>query len=350
MNAYQRMIEEIKKSGRVMSATYTHGPKRGMKVLRSADGRLIKAAGDESLTVDEREMADILSLSNGWEPSAAWCVSRGEESVYLEDLASRPRVFVLGCGHVARALYRVLSEMDFEIIMADERPEFAKPEDFPKAQVVCAPYEEVFPRFEESAADWYVIMTPGHEKDFVCAKNALTRRNTYVGMIGSRAKVATTHRRLKEAGISQEAIDDLHSPIGLSIGAQTPFEIAVSIAAQMIEVRRTRDVCLLEGAVESSLSEGASEDRVLATILWKRGSGPREQGTRMIISGNAPIVGTVGGGAIENAAILKAKKMLEDGSVFDTETYNMTSSGAATLGMICGGRTELMFERLEGAK
>ena len=142
------------------------------------------------------------------------------------------RLILCGGGHVSLEVAHIAQRLEFELAVIDDRPEFASPERFPMAaRVVCAPFLEALDALGSRESDYYVILTRGHAHDRDCLEHVLRGKYAYAGMIGSRTKVAAVKAALEAAGIARETLDGVHSPIGLSIGAQTPAEIAVSIAA-----------------------------------------------------------------------------------------------------------------------
>lgn len=166
----------------------------------------------------------------------------GEASV--EEAARRTagtgagRVLVFGAGHVARALAALLPALEFEYWVVDDRPEFAVPEAFPGAAgVLCTDMADAFARLQPDAEDLVVIMTRGHEHDYEVLHRALTTPAGYIGLMGSRRKIAMTRQKLEEEGFGPEQFARVSTPIGLAIGAETPEEIAVSVAAQLIAWR-----------------------------------------------------------------------------------------------------------------
>ncbi len=165
-------------------------------------------------------------------------LEKGEPLRYYEPLMRAGRVYVFGGGHVGQALVPVLASVDFRVTVYDKRKELATAEHFPAAEhVIWGEYEDIFAKVSLRPEDYVVIMTPGHESDYALLEQVLRVDTTYVGCIGSRHKIARTRQLLREAGISEEKILSVHSPIGLDIGAQTPAEIAVCIAAEMIQCR-----------------------------------------------------------------------------------------------------------------
>ena len=137
------------------------------------------------------------------------------------------------------AVEPVLRYVGFETVVCDDRPEYANRERFPLAREVrvIRDYAAAFDGMETDENSYIIIVTRGHMGDYEVLKAALQQPNAYIGMIGSRKKVAATMKQLREEGIPQEKLDAVHSPIGLNIGAETPEEIAVSICAELIAVR-----------------------------------------------------------------------------------------------------------------
>ena len=155
--------------------------------------------------------------------------------------AAPERAFIFGGGHIAAALAPILKSVGFLVVVMDDRAEFADPERFPDAaQVVCGDFRTLEKFFTFCESDYAVVITSGHIHDFEVEEQLLRRELAYIGVIGSRKKTAAVNAKLREAGISEEALAKVHTPIGLAIGAVTPEEIAVSIAAEMIQVRAER--------------------------------------------------------------------------------------------------------------
>lgn len=159
--------------------------------------------------------------------------------IYAEPLEQTLRLIIAGAGHVAVPLCRVAALCGYRVTVVDDRPEFAVSERFPDAaEVVSADFSEYFAALNIDAAMSIVIITRGHRCDEQCLHAINGRKCLYLGMIGSHHRTELVRERLREMGYAAEWIDSLHAPIGLDIGAETPEEIAVAIAAQMIAQRR----------------------------------------------------------------------------------------------------------------
>ena len=136
------------------------------------------------------------------------------------------------------ALVPVLATVGFRVVMYDNREELAKKENYPMAsEVIFGSFSDISGKVALTANDYAVVMTPGHQADYEILSKVLGSDATYIGCIGSRTKVAKTRERLKCDGYTEEDIARVHAPIGLPILAETPEEIAISIAAEMIEHR-----------------------------------------------------------------------------------------------------------------
>ena len=164
-----------------------------------------------------------------------------DEGWYAEPLVRAGTVYIVGGGHVGRALSELLPSVGFRVAVYDEREELARPENYPQAgRVVCGAFADFTKRIAVTKEDCIVIMTPGHLADRAVLLQALSTDACYIGCIGSRRKVEKTGAALREAGVSDEQLARVHAPIGLEIFAETPAEIAVSIAAELIRHRALR--------------------------------------------------------------------------------------------------------------
>jgi len=157
---------------------------------------------------------------------------------YIEQLSYSDRVYIFGGGHVAQALVPVLASVGFRCVIIEDREEFCRRELFPQAQdVQLLTQQEWEEKLHIEKSDCICIMTRGHQNDLACQAFALHTQAGYIGVIGSKRKVAFVNDQLREMGFDEQQIARIVTPIGLEIGAVTPAEIAISIAAQMIAHR-----------------------------------------------------------------------------------------------------------------
>ena len=205
-----------------------------------ADTRWESIAAEVLRRVRERIAGWLVLPLNGTAPRVTDAPEPEDGSVSLP-LPVGERVLIFGAGHIARALTPLLRTVGFHPVVFDDHPGFATAENFPQADAtICGDYEHIADYLTVTAEDYVVIMTNGHEHDFQTEVQVLRIPTAYVGVIGSRKKTAFVNRRLREAGISEEAISFVHTPVGTAIKAVTPEEIAVSITGEMICVRATR--------------------------------------------------------------------------------------------------------------
>ncbi len=162
--------------------------------------------------------------------------------IYVQGVGVPGTAYVFGAGHCGKSLVPLLSMVGFRTVIVDDRSDFANPDRFPDADSVVVPasFDGALDGLPVDKQSYLVIMTRGHAFDRAVLAQALRTEAGYVGMIGSKKKIAETFQALRERGFTDEDLGRVHAPIGISIGAETPEEIAVSIAAEIIQVRRGR--------------------------------------------------------------------------------------------------------------
>jgi xanthine dehydrogenase accessory factor len=220
----------------------------GSKMLVYADGRIAGTIGGGAMEAAVIEAAAQAiaqgaprllryELRDPGEGDLAIC--GGEAEVFVDVIAPRPTLLVVGAGHVAMPVAELGDRCGFRVVVLDDRPEMVSEARFPHAAERIS--GEIVPRLNELdlTPQWYVvIVTRGHAHDQEALRAVVGSQAAYVGMIGSRRKVRTTYDRLMAEGVPASLLERVHSPIGLDIGAQTPAEIAVSILAEIIWLRK----------------------------------------------------------------------------------------------------------------
>jgi len=273
---------------------------------------------------------------------------------FVHSFISKPRLIILGGGHVGAALCRMAALLDYRIILVDDRPAFATPQAHPEAhQLICDRFELALDALEPTPADYIVIVTRGHRYDRLCLEKSLLRKQSaYIGMIGSRKRVRAQLEEMAATGFSREEIEKVHSPIGLSIGAITEPEIALSILAEITAVRRRSgktETAALNVLSELERLEKTGERAALVTVIATMGSTPRKRGSQMIVYSDGTLKGTIGGGCSEADARREALLQLQLGqpTLF---RQRLTADAAADEGMACGGIMDLFIEPLRRTK
>lgn len=157
---------------------------------------------------------------------------------FVERLMQRPRIFLFGAGHVSTCVAPLARQVGFDITVIDDRPEFANKERFPDAEsVIVSEFKQAFDSLDISENAYILIITRGHLHDKSVLEMSLQTPAKYIGMIGSIKKRNTIYQDLISQGISKQRLEEVYSPIGIEINAQTPEEIAVSIVAELIQKR-----------------------------------------------------------------------------------------------------------------
>jgi xanthine dehydrogenase accessory factor len=166
----------------------------------------------------------------------------GQMDVYIEPIEPSPELYVIGAGHVGYHLARLAAEVGFRVHVVDDREKFANAERFPSAaEVVVDDIPSWIDRANLPSHAYAVIVTRGHTNDLEALRVLAPRQLRYLGLIGSRAKVARIYDALAADGMAPQALERVHAPIGLDIGAVTPQEIAVSILAELIAVKHGKE-------------------------------------------------------------------------------------------------------------
>ena len=163
----------------------------------------------------------------------------GTMEVYVEPILPDPTLIVFGAGHVGRCVAEIAKTLGFRIVVADDRIKYANSERFPHVDSILVDgWEEMFHKLTVTDASYLLIVTRGHEYDLACLRFALQSPAKYIGLMGSRRKVKLFFEALEKEGIGRDQLGRVHSPAGVEIGSETPEEIAVSIAAELVAVRR----------------------------------------------------------------------------------------------------------------
>jgi len=163
----------------------------------------------------------------------------GETNIFLEPIGQHSTVLIVGAGHIAQKLAPLTTLVGFQTIVLDDREDFISEVRFPAIdkRILLENFDHVFEEMNIDEQTFIVIVTRGHQFDKSVLYQALRTSAAYVGMIGSRRKIKLTFEALIKDGVSEEELSEVHSPIGLNIGAETPEEIAVSIVAELIHER-----------------------------------------------------------------------------------------------------------------
>ena len=217
----------------------------GARLLVEADGSRMGSLGDEALdTLITEHARDAFgrhaaeTVYAGPSGISLRTVS-GATAIYVEVVEAKPVFLVVGAGHVGRAMATVAKFLGFHVAVLDDREDFANAELLPEVdEVICDDFEAALDRFPINANTTIVMVTRGHKQDELSLRHCLGRGAGYIGMIGSKRRTAAVLEHLAEEGFDADELAGVHTPIGLDIGAESPEEIAISIAAEVILVRK----------------------------------------------------------------------------------------------------------------
>ncbi|MHC4571471.1 MAG: XdhC family protein [Planctomycetota bacterium] len=159
--------------------------------------------------------------------------------IFIEPICEQPMVFIFGAGHLSYYISKYAKSLNFRVTVCDDRAEFANKNRFPDADnIIVESFESVFDNITIDDNSYIVIVTKGHKCDKIVLERSVRADAKYIGMIGSKRKTLTILKKLSERGIAEEALKSVYSPIGISIGAVTPEEIAFSIVCELVKIRR----------------------------------------------------------------------------------------------------------------
>ena len=194
----------------------------------------------------EANLADPQTVLNLREPALAVLKQRKGRvieiaagiRVFFDVLTAESRLLICGAGHIAVPLVRFCREAGFKISVLDDRADFANAQRFPDCEIIEEEFSRALSDFPMNASTYVVVITRGHEHDADCLMEVLKKDTAYVGLIGSRRRVRFVLEMLEKEGIPKKRLKEVFTPIGIPIGGESPAEIALSIAAELVCVRR----------------------------------------------------------------------------------------------------------------
>lgn len=307
----------------------------------TADGSLKWESRENGFFAAYREEISCISDSG--------IILLGGRQVFADVLGHERRIVICGAGHVSIPVIKLGLMLGFRVTVLEDRPSFAdNARRAGAAEVICEDFEKGLELVEGSDDTYFVIVTRGHRYDQVCLEKIVEKPHAYIGMIGSRRRTAMVKQSLADRGADRAVLDAVYTPIGLDIGAVTPEEIAVAIAAEIIEVKNKRKrTCGYPEEIVKAIMEGEQEpvQKVLATIVARKGSAPQGVGTKMLVHRDRRCVGTIGGGCMEADVIQKAFCMMTGSSPRVRVCHvDMTGADAQEEGMVCGGAVDVLLE------
>lgn len=269
--------------------------------------------------------------------------------IFCESLGAEKKLVICGAGHVAIPIIQIGLMADFSVSVIEDRYTFANHAIRAGAnQVICEPFEQGLKKIEGDKNTYFVIVTRGHRYDQICLEEIIKKEHAYIGMIGSKVRVKKVKEQLAEKGVDVKKLEKVHTPIGLNIRAETPAEIAISIMAEIVQEKNQKKQSSgysKELLKTINADEEQIQKKVLATIISRKGSAPREVGTKMLICPDGRTVESLGGGCAEADIKIRALRILSsDKEKAELHQVDMTGWQAEDEGMVCGGIIEVFLE------
>ncbi len=221
----------------------------GMKLAVDQEGRSAGSVGDKDLdseivemcleTIKKGESTSISFTINPYASGQSETHKKNRLEMFLDLIEAPPTMIIFGAGHIALPLSRIGKTVGFRIVVVDDREDFASRDRFPEAdEIKVMDFDKSADSLNIDSTTYLVLITRGHKHDEIILRSKACEKAAYIGMIGSKRRAAAVLTSLKKDGYSQKFLDRIHTPIGVRIGSQTPEEIALSIAAEVVKVRR----------------------------------------------------------------------------------------------------------------
>ncbi len=318
--------------------TYLTGENTGAKVI-FADGEIIFTNNSK---IDWNNLTTSIPSNK-----KSQTIIIDDQKIFVEFIRQNYNVVVCGAGHVSIPVIKICKLIDLPVTVIDDRLIFTNnAKEAGADKVMYEPFEDALDKIQGDSGTFFIIVTRGHRYDQICLERIIRKENAYIGMIGSKLRVSKVLDYLEEKGISRNDLNKVYTPIGLKISAETPAEIAVSIMSEVIQVKNNKAgrTSYDEELLDAILSEKhIGIPKVIATIVSRKGSSPREVGTKMVIFKDGSVVGTIGGGCVEAEVRQKALNTI-DNQKSKLLKIDMTGIEPEDEGMVCGGIIEVFIE------
>lgn len=338
MREFFQAVSGLEPNKRNLAVTVLDGAAFGEKAFLS-DGEAIWRSSEEGFWSKPQPQLKGIQKSGVYEI--------GREQVFCEILGGEKKMVICGGGHISIPLIQMGRMLGFGIHVLEDRPKFADCARRAGAEeVTCEPFEQGLARIEGDKDTFFVTVTRGHRYDQSCLEVIVEKEHAYIGMIGSRRRAAKVKEAVIEKGKDTAVVNRVYTPIGLDIGAETPEEIAVAVMAEIIQVKNKENrYSGYPRELTEAVLNSPGQPMILATIVKRKGSAPREAGTKMLVQRDGNCVGTIGGGCAEAEIVRKALSMLHsDERQSLLHHVDLTGDDAEEEGMACGGVMDVLLE------
>jgi len=345
MNLFElyKIINENLQQKSNLLATVLEGEAAGTRYF-GADGELLGYTGTGEVNEELKTQITETPQSGIYEIEG--------QKFFIEHLKRQAHLVICGGGHVSQQVIELAGKVGFHVTVLEDRPYFAdRAREAGADLVLCDAFEKSLQGIAGTPDTYFLVVTRGHRFDRACLEQILKKPYAYVGMMASRGRSALLKKQMAGDGFDRKALDEMHTPVGLSIHAETPEEIAVSIVAELIQIKnQTKKTAGYDSLLMEYLTgvKEPGQPKVLATIIARRGSAPRSIGTKMLVLGDGRIIGTIGGGCMESEVQHQCLRLLrEENEKSRIVCADMTVSQAEDEGMVCGGTIDVFLEKFE---
>lgn len=345
MNLFElyKIINENLQQKSNLLATVLEGEAAGTRYFW-ADGELLGYTGTGEVNEELKTQITETPQSGIYEIEG--------QKFFIEHLKRQAHLVICGGGHVSQQVIKLAGKVGFHVTVLEDRPYFAdRAREAGADLVLCDAFEKSLQGIAGTPDTYFLVVTRGHRFDRACLEQILKKPYAYVGMMASRGRSALLKKQMAGDGFDRKALDEMHTPVGLSIYAETPEEIAVSIVAELIQIKnQTKKTAGYDSLLMEYLTgvKEQGQPKVLATIIARRGSAPRSIGTKMLVLGDGRIIGTIGGGCMESEVQHQCLRLLrEENEKSRIVCADMTVSQAEDEGMVCGGTIDVFLEKFE---
>ena len=345
MNLFElyKIINENLQQKSNLLATVLEGEAAGTRYFW-ADGELLGYTGTGEVNEELKTQITETPQSGIYEIEG--------QKFFIEHLKRQAHLVICGGGHVSQQVIELAGKVGFHVTVLEDRPYFAdRAREAGADLVLCDAFEKSLQGIAGTPDTYFLVVTRGHRFDRACLEQILKKPYAYVGMMASRGRSALLKKQMAEDGFDRKALDEMHTPVGLSIHAETPEEMAVSIVAELIQIKnQTKKTAGYDSLLMEYLTgvKEPGQPKVLATIIARRGSAPRSIGTKMLVLGDGRIIGTIGGGCMESEVQHQCLRLLrEENAKTRIVCADMTVSQAEDEGMVCGGTIDVFLEKFE---
>ena len=342
MNLFElyKIINENLQQKSNLLATVLEGEAAGTRYFW-ADGELLGYTGTGEVNEELKTQITETPQSGIYEIEG--------QKFFIEHLKRQAHLVICGGGHVSQQVIELAGKVGFHVTVLEDRPYFAdRAREAGADLVLCDAFEKSLQGIAGTPDTYFLVVTRGHRFDRACLEQILKKPYAYVGMMASRGRSALLKKQMAGDGFDRKALDEMHTPVGLSIHAETPEEIAVSIVAELIQIKnQTKKTAGYDSLLMEYLTgvKEPGQPKVLATIIARRGSAPRSIGTKMLVLGDGRIIG---GGCMESEVQHQCLRLLrEENEKSRIVCADMTVSQAEDEGMVCGVTIDVFLEKYE---